>query len=597
MQKAPAIGEQLKLQPISTPMKCVLLLTLEHLLVYSALAVCRAYAQWYNMKHRDLAAYRVLASAATMVNNAPMLALLFLICRLRVLYQSQGTQHAPDWMQYCMYVCTYSLLVAVPVVCAIPAAFGENFSYDGKTGERLDPDAKPCCKNRIAAIALTVIKFLALAVIHGAAAAIVYGIATYKPPEGAWPKGKEPGMSFPVQCALILICSFFLVNLVLQCARTHAQISEKRRTKLEEAAEAAALPANYAPMIGVVFMATRLRALQMDPVWGKPQEWSKNYFYSCTGAVIAQTIVAGVVVLVMKGDKEAVKEEPKEEEKPEEAQKKKKKGEAEKKEEEKPKPKPINEIQLEVKNKKIGIGLIVLRWILQVVVYTCLGFILYATLTIEHRDGPENTPQISVTMQCILTFTLQFFLVQIIVSIWQTMKEVTGWEWLSFTQAIDCAVTTIQLAPILGIMFVAVRIRSLQITGGQGAPPGWSQDAMYVSVWAVMLLWMLGLGGTPCLAGVPAAMDDDGKLVGRPAMKIPWMTCVFLKWMMWTLIYCSFGTVFWAILTMNADNANGMGSLPGFSKAKAALKIPSDSGRNQAFLFGEKQFILNSNYS
>merc|ERR1719502_1094755 len=56
-----------------------------------------------------------------------------------------------------------------------------------------------------------------------------------------------------------------------------------------------------APMLCVLFLGARMRALQMDPISGNPQKWAQNCFYLCTYALIAQTLLATLVPLFLNG--------------------------------------------------------------------------------------------------------------------------------------------------------------------------------------------------------------------------------------------------------------------------------------------------------
>merc|ERR1712032_1114161 len=48
---------------------------------------------------------------------------------------------------------------------------------------------------------------------------------------------------------------------------------------------------NFAPMLAVLFIGCRMRALQIDPVNGHPQSWAQTMFFICTFSVLAQTIL------------------------------------------------------------------------------------------------------------------------------------------------------------------------------------------------------------------------------------------------------------------------------------------------------------------
>merc|ERR1719305_1850685 len=59
---------------------------------------------------------------------------------------------------------------------------------------------------------------------------------------------------------------------------------------------------NFAPMLCVLFIGARMRALQIDPKHGNPQPWAQNCFYMCTFSVLIQALLVILVPFVAKGD-------------------------------------------------------------------------------------------------------------------------------------------------------------------------------------------------------------------------------------------------------------------------------------------------------
>merc|ERR1719191_1486526 len=76
MESVPVVGEHFALRPVSTAMKCVINLTVQYLLVYTALALCRTLADSFGVKYNNLPIQRILITATLTVNYAPMLAVL-----------------------------------------------------------------------------------------------------------------------------------------------------------------------------------------------------------------------------------------------------------------------------------------------------------------------------------------------------------------------------------------------------------------------------------------------------------------------------------------------------------------------------------------
>merc|ERR1719335_2171554 len=166
MEKVPLVGDKFKVNPVSTSMQCVISLTIQYFLVYTALALVRTAADTFNVKY------------------APMLAVLFLGCRMRVTWLTQGKGNPPEYVQAAMYCATYSVLAMTLCVCVIPIFTGKVIAVDPKTGDIKD-DAKPF-EQPIIGGCFTALKFLILLGLYAGALVVVYGIINFEPPKGTW---------------------------------------------------------------------------------------------------------------------------------------------------------------------------------------------------------------------------------------------------------------------------------------------------------------------------------------------------------------------------------------------------------------------------
>merc|ERR1719160_1674142 len=155
-------------------------------------------------------------------------------------------------------------------------------NVDPKTGQ-IPEDAEPF-KSQACAIAFTVLKYIILLMLYIGALGVVYGICTFVPPKGTWPEGKTYPVAPAVQCTMILSCQFFCVYGGMQVARSWTQFTGMKMTKFENALMTATASMNFAPMLAVLFIGARMRALNMDPVNGNPQKWAQNCFFMCTYA-------------------------------------------------------------------------------------------------------------------------------------------------------------------------------------------------------------------------------------------------------------------------------------------------------------------------
>merc|ERR1719377_478052 len=189
------------------------------------------------------------------------------------------------------------------VVVVIPLFTGETINVDPTTGE-IPQDSEPF-KSQACAIAFTVLKYLILLMLYGGVLALIYGICTFVPPAGIWPEGKKFPVAPAVQCTMILAAQFFCVYGGIQVARSWTQfvgIAPNFTSKAENALMTATASMNFAPMLAVLFIGARMRALNMDPVNGNPQKWAQNCFFMCTYALLAQTCFSVAVPLVLQGE-------------------------------------------------------------------------------------------------------------------------------------------------------------------------------------------------------------------------------------------------------------------------------------------------------
>merc|ERR1719428_1223160 len=142
MEKVPVVGSQFKVNPVSTSMQCVVSLTIQYFIVYTALALGRTAAKSLGVDYGKTPVLDILKTATYTVNYAPMLAILFLACRMRVTWLTQGKGNPPVYVQTAMYCCTYAVLLLTLCVCVIPIFTGKVINVDPKTGD-IKQDEKP----------------------------------------------------------------------------------------------------------------------------------------------------------------------------------------------------------------------------------------------------------------------------------------------------------------------------------------------------------------------------------------------------------------------------------------------------------------------
>merc|ERR1719456_197853 len=149
-----------------------------------------------------------------------------------------------------------------------------------------------------------------------------------------------------------------------------------------------------APMLCVLFLAARMRALQMDPVGGNPQKWAQNCFYTCTYALVAQTVLATIVPLLLNKEVKPARME--------------------------------GEVEFEVGEGYVAKGVTAFRFLIMLSVYAAAIAVVCSVFTIVHPDGKEYTPPLSPTMQCVLNLVFQYFLIYLLLWIFITVEDLSS---------------------------------------------------------------------------------------------------------------------------------------------------------------------------
>jgi len=553
VKNVPVVGSNFRTsQGVTTAMQCVISLTIQFMIVYTALAICRMAADGYGLKYDNVPIQKILQTATLTVAFAPMLAILFLAYRMRVNQLTKNKGDPPDWAKVCMYFCTYAVLLMTLIVCVIPLFTGETISVDPKTGQIPD-DVEPF-KSQACAIAFTALKYIILIMLYLGAIGVVYGIITFVPPAGTWPEGKKFPVAPAVQCTMILSAQFFIVYSGIQIARSWTQftgIAPNFTSKVENALMTATASMNFAPMLAVLFIGARMRALNMDPVNGNPQKWAQNCFFMCTYALLAQTCFSVAVPLVLQGEV--------------------KKGKCE------------GDMEYTVDNKLFGTVLAIGRYVMMICLYIGAGCVVYSIFTIEHPKGPEYTIPISPTMQCVINLTFQFFFVYIWIWAAITVKEFTGFEWALMTQTMENCKGVVMFCPMLAILFVGTRMRALMLTDSKGSPQGWCQDGMYMATWSLLIQFVMVLV-TPCATGVPGQVDEDGNIKWEPENKILFYVVVAIRILGFILLYGGIITVIVGVYTMTRETANGRGAVPLVGDGKlGGAQVPGYEGIKEPY--------------
>merc|ERR1719316_438629 len=387
------------------------------------------------------------------------------------------------------------------------------------------------------AVLFTVLRYLTFLGLYVGFGGVIVGIYLFEPPKELW-EGEVPDISPAVACTMTLSCAFFLVYLGMAISRSYTQFvaGSTGKTQFEDVMRMAATTMDLAPMLCVLFLGARMRALQMDPKHGNPQRWAQNCFYLCTYSIIVQTCIAVFVPLLLGG--------------------KVSKGRASG---------DVVVEQVDMMGGYLAKGLSVLRFLVMLGVYAGALAVVCAVFTMEHPDGKEHTIPVSPTMQCVVNLAFQYFFIYILLWIFITVEDFTDMDLEFVRDAIETAKSTVQFAPMLCVLFIATRMRALQITNNKGAPQGRAQDGMYMASWALLIQFLMCLV-MPIFTGKKYQTDSlDGKTKADAAPLSNPVGAWIVTVLRYLALICLFGgviTVVTSVLMITPETANGRGAIP-----------------------------------
>jgi len=375
---------------------------------------------------------------------------------------------------------------------------------------------------------LTTARYLILLGLYGGLVGVIVGICTYLPP-GAKSLSDIPSPAPAVMCTMILAVVFFSTQVVIAACRSYTEFTGVEFPKIVGLMNAAATTVEFAPMLSILFLAARMRALQHN---GQPQEWAQDCMYYSTGAMCLTTVLSMLVPVALGG---TMKTNP-----------------------------VTKETTFEVPNPIFGYVLVAGRYICMLSFYGGAIGVAYSVFVFEAPAGAEATLPVSPTVQCVMNLTCQFFFVYFMMTAMLTVSEITGGtipmeKWTLFA-AIESAKSTLAFAPMLSILFVTTRMYALAITNKKGSPQGWVQDGMYMCTWSLLISMLMCLGTGILMDSVET--DEDGNVVNKFSNKQVGLAVTVIRYLTMALLYGGMVIVVVGLFMMTPETANGRGSVP-----------------------------------
>jgi len=433
---------------------------------------------------------------------------------------------------------TFAVLASTLLVLFLPLVTGKPLPLSEGTCDLEMPEHDED-SSKVGFYCITAARYLILLGLYGGLAGVIVGINIYLPP-GATDLDKLPPPAPAVMCTMILAVFFFAIQLVIAVCRSYAEFTGVEFPKTVMTMNAAATTVEFAPMLSILFLAARMRALQHD---GQPQRWAQDCMFAATYAMCTTTLLAIVVPVVMGG---SMKTDP-----------------------------ITKENTFEVPNPTLGYCLVALRFICMLGFYGGAVGVAYSIFVFEAPAGPEATLPVSPTVHCVVNLTCQFFFVYFMVTVMNTISEVSGgavpMEEYRIFAAVQSAQSTLAFAPMLSILFVTTRMYALLITDKKGAPQAWVQDGMYMATWSLLISFIMCL-----LTGLvmdEVKTDEDGNIVNKFSNQYVAIAMTIVRYFTMLLLYGGIIMVTVGLFVMTPETANGRGSVPVVSDAVNATPV------------------------
>jgi hypothetical protein len=456
-----------------------------------------------------------------------MICVLFIACRMRIEFLSNGLDNPQMWVQNCMYGLTFAVLanavlaLFVPLVSERLLTFREN-ACDLEKLEQIEGESKALL------YILTAVRYILLFALYGGLAGVIVGTCTYLPP-GATELSVLPAPAPAEACTMILSFVFFSAQLVIVICQSYVELTGCEIPKAIAMIRGAANTVEFAPMLAILLLSARMRALQHE---AQPQLWAQNCMYFSTGGLCLTTLMSIAVPVALGGTMQINS--------------------------------ATKECTFALPDPRLGYVFVALRYFCMMCFYGGVVGVAGSILVFQAPGGAAVTLPVSPTLECVLNLTFQFFFVYLIMTVMLTVSELSGGRapletWRLFA-AIEACKSTLVFAPMLSILFVTTRMYALMLTDKKGSPQAWVQDGMYMATWSTLVSFVMCFAAGLVMDKVDT--DADGNVVGKFSKQSLNMTLTGIRYFTMLLLYGGMVTVMVGLLVMTPETANGHGALP-----------------------------------
>merc|ERR1719326_2192116 len=229
-----------------------------------------------------------------------MLSILFIGARMRALQIDPKFGNPQPWAQNCFYLCSYSVMAQLMLVIVVPYVLGGEVRKGEAEGDVTFELANPSLY-----AVMSGVRCLLMLALYGGFTAVIVSVFTIEAEDPA----DTPPITPAMQCVINLTAQFFFVYLMLWVLISFRQLAVSQRNESYNSFFAKAIPTmeaakatvQFAPMLSVLFLGLRMRALQITGSKGQPQKWAQDGMFLATYAVLVQMLMVFLTPLFTGG--------------------------------------------------------------------------------------------------------------------------------------------------------------------------------------------------------------------------------------------------------------------------------------------------------
>jgi len=504
-----------KILPVPLSYRCIVALTAAYAVVFAALALTRTYHEVSATPRGNVEAS--LKAAFQTMTYGPMVCVLFLAYQMRVDFLSGGKGEPQLWAQQCMRGTTVALLGSALFVFVIPMYFGKPMPLIPGTFVIVTP--RPPDTSRILC---SVMRYFILLALYTGLAGVALGIWSYTPQESDPAKVPKPAPA--VMCTMIVTGIFFLTQLVVAVCRTITEFKGHETALFVGITNGASSTVEFGPTLCTLFLAARMQALQHG---GRPEAWAEFCMCAATCTLGLASLLAVFVPMVLAG---IVTINP-----------------------------VTSEAKFEVPNRILGLTLLACRYVAMLCFH---GGTAGVALSMFFLRSQRMLP-IAPALQCVLILAVQFFVIYFIMMVVITTVELSeGYlpmESCTCFAGLEAAKGTVQIAPMLSILFLTTRMYALLITDDKGAPQPWVQDAMYAATWSLLASAVVCLATGITMGKVE--QNERGDITNRVHVMPLAIPLFIIRYICMLVLYGSIVATIVGLFVMVPGTAKGQASI------------------------------------